>query len=262
MTQRTANLPTQWTLISVLYSVLASATPVFADLIAYTSFEGLWVPLQKTMYQDTGDKTLDHALSNRPNQPLVNWVQTETDSHVLGFSSFYRNTRNDVGLTDGDYVGVTRSAVGLGAYPDGSQGFQMSDTDGLMITSLDSVDLRGFQNPMISFDLYVAETGWELDDHIRAWATVDGGTTMNLLNTQGRDIDALSVEGVWTTFSANLTGYTMATLAFELDSNAGTESIFIDDIEFTGEVVPVPGAFVLAGLGLSTAWTCLKKRRV
>ena len=235
MAKRTINLPTQRTLIAVLYSVWTLATPVCADLIAYTSFEDLWVPPTRTLYTDTGDESVDHFLSNRPNQPLVNWVQTEVDSQVLGFSSFYLNTRNNVGLTDGDHVGVTSFRTGFSAYPDGSQGFQMSDTDGLMITTLDSVDLGGFHNPVVSLNLYVANTGWELDDQIRAWATVDGATEIDLLNTQGQDIDKLTIEGIWTTLSASLTGYTTATLAFELDCNSGKESIFVDNINFTGE---------------------------
>jgi hypothetical protein len=269
MTQRTGNPLIRITLVSILHSVLIfSSTPVRADLIAYTSFEEPGVYPGK-LYTDTGDKLVDHSLINNTNQPLVSWAQTSPNSE-LGFSSYYRNTHNNVGLSDGDYVGVTSSKTGFSAFPSGFQGFQMSDTDGRMTTTLNSVDLDGFSEPMVSLDLYVAKTTWETSDRIRVWATVDGSTEINLLNTQGQDIDTLAMEGLWTTLSASLTGYTMATLAFELDSNAGPESIYIDNIEFNGEVspvpvphpVPVPSAFLLASLGMGVASLWSKRKEI
>jgi len=253
---KTITRPTHMTRLSVMATLLSLWTvSAHADLIAYTSFEepGVFPGVQ---YIDTGDPTADHLLINNPGQPLVNWIQTGPASE-LGFSSVYSNMRRSVGLTDGDFVGVTNATSLFPAYPSGSQGFQMSDTDGLMTTTLAPVALGDFLSPIASARIFIASTGWEADDHIRVWTTVDGGIEIDLLDTQGQDIDSLGIEDSWITLSADLTGYTMATLAFQANNNSGPESIFVDDIQFNGTAVtapvPVPGAFILATLGLSVA---------
>lgn len=223
--------------------LIAWNRPAKAGLFAFTGFEEPAV--FPGDYTDLGDPALNHALVNNVDEPLVNWIKTGLE---LGFTSSYSNTRDGVGLTDGDLVGVTDSFFAAG-----TKSFQMSDTDGLMTTALDAVSLSGYLNPILSLDYYVAATGWESDDRIRIWATVDGGAEIDLLNTAGHDIDDLGIEGAWMSLMTDLTGYTTATLAFELDSNAGGEVFNVDNVEFDGIVVPIPSSLVLAGLGLGLA---------
>ena len=46
----------------------------------------------------------------------------------------------------------------------------------------------------------------------------------------------------------NLTGYANVTLMVELESNSGSESLYLDNIVFkTG--IPTPGSLALLGLG-------------
>ncbi|BBO92175.1 VPLPA-CTERM sorting domain-containing protein [Desulfosarcina ovata] len=229
--------------------VVGVVTTAQADLIAYTSFEEPSTGLQ---YTDTGDAGTDHALASNSGEMVVNYTSTGGE---LGFSSYYTNTRGDVGLTDGDYVGVTTyTPTTSTSYTDGTQGFEMQDADGMMTLTLDTVDLTGYTDTSVSLDLFVAETGWESTssafDIIQAYLTMNDGTVIDLLNTTGSDIDDLGIEGYWMTLTEDLSGYTSATLSISLDSNAATEAIYVDNIAFEGSPVPVPAAIWLLGSGL------------
>jgi len=210
-----------------------------ADVIAYSSFEELPV-FGGVQYVDTLDPATDHALLDNPGEPVVNY----DGGLELGFSSFYTNTRDSVGLTDGDFVGVTDFTGAVGEYTDGVNGFQMSDPDGLMTTTMDTVDLAGLASASMTVDLFVNSTGYESDDRVRVWLEVDGGEDIDLFNVSGDDLESSAATGQWLTLSADLTGFSSATLRFELDANAGPEAIYVDNIVF----VPAPGALALLGL--------------
>ena len=199
-------------------------------LIAYTSFEE---PGLGGKYTDTLGSTTSHALINNSGEAPVNFTVTGSE---LGFSSYYTDT-GDVGLTDGDYVGVTDyTPVSGGSFTDGSQGFEMQDTDGIMTTSLDTVNITGYTTVTVSADLFVKADGWETSDAIRIWVEVDGGVEIDLIDTTGSDIDDLGIEGSWMTLTADLSGYTTATLHILLQSNAADETIWVDNIKFEGDV--------------------------
>ena len=237
-------------------ATLVAATLVFvpgalrADEIAYTSFEEAPV-FPNVQYVDTLGADTDHPLTNNPDQPYVEYVGAGGE---LGFTAFYTNTRNDVGLTEGDFVGVNDFVGTVGAYPDGLQGYQIGDADGLMTVTLDAIDLTGFENVALTVDVFVTETGWETDspaaDRVRVWVEVDGGNFIDLLNSGGNDIDDQGIEGVWNTYAADLNGYSTVTLKFEVDSNASTEVVYFDNVHVNGDPVqqdeftllpPVPG---------------------
>lgn len=107
----------------------AASTPIHAHvIIATTSFENETVAAQ---YIDTGDASVDHDLINNSGQsPVDSTVITE-----LGYDASYVNSRGSIGLTDGDFVGVTSFTGTVGSFTDGSQGYQMSDMDGRMVLS-------------------------------------------------------------------------------------------------------------------------------
>jgi len=198
--------------------------------LLYTSFEE---PLTGGQYIDIGDPALDHQLVNNPGEAMVEWAASGAE---MGFTAWYVNTRDGVGLTDGDYVGVTDyTGGGVGSYPDGVQGYQMSDTDGLMRVDFDTATGSGSWN--VSVDVFVASTGWEADDAIVIDLVVDGGAVLPLLDTTGQDIDDLGIEGIWLNWLQDLTGYTEATLRISLDANSGSEAIFIDDLVFSSNAI-------------------------
>lgn len=231
--------------IVLIAGVAASVQAGGSQVIAFTSFENAFVGDQ---YVDTGDAAFDHDLINNAGQSDIDFI---ADGVEIGYDSQYFNTRDDVGLTDGDFVGATNFAGTVGAFTDGVQGFQLQDADGMMRTTFDTVTSPGEGRTLFDWNLmmnfFVQETGWEDDDHIRIWVDADG-TEIDILNTIGMDIDDLGIEGEWHMATVVLTGYADVTLHVELDSNSGSESLYLDEIVFkTG--VPAPSTFALLGLG-------------
>jgi len=215
-----------------------------AGVVAFSSFEepALFGGVQ---YVDTLDPLTDHALLDNAGEPVVNYA----GGAELGFSSFYTNTRDDVGLTDGDFVGVTDFTGTVGAFTDGSAGFQISDSDGLMTVTMETVDVTGL-GAALSMDLFVQDTGYEDADRVRVWVEVDGGEMIDLFAVAGDALETSEATGNWLSLNLDLSAYTTATIRFELDSNSGSEAIYVDNIV----VVPAPGAIALLGLaGLAGA---------
>ncbi len=227
--------------------------PVLAQVpFATTSFE------ESTAvggsYTDTGSAAADHDLVNNAGEPIVDYTSIGGE---LGFDAYYFNTRAGVGLTDGDYVGVTDYATVVGSYVDSSQGYQISDADGMMTVSIDQVDLTGAIAPFVSIYYFLQETGWEADDSLRIWVEVDGGVEIDLVNTAGSDIDDLAIEGTWNFVQVALTGNSSAILRFQLDSNSGSEAAFFDFVRFSDGPIPVElTSFVAAAMatGVELTW--------
>ena len=238
----------KYTVALMTIAGLAASASAGGQVIAFTSFENAFVG---DRYVDLGDASMDHDLVNNAGQSVVDFL---ADGVEIGFDSYYYNSRNDVGLTDGDFVGATDFTGVVGSFTDGVQGFQMSDADGTMRTTFDTVTSPlGTPGPRVEFewllclDYFVQETGWESDDRIRIWVDADG-TELDIVNTMGSDIDDLGIEDAWTTGFVNLTGYVNVTLMIELESNSASEAMFLDNILFkTG--VPTPGSLALLGLG-------------
>ena len=201
-----------------------------STVIGYTSFEE---PSTGGQYYDAGDNSVDHALSNNDGQASVNYTSTGGE---LGFSSYYYSTGGS-GLTDGDYVGVSSFTGVVDAYTDGAQGFQFQDTDGIMELVLDNVDVSA-GGVTLTLDAFVQSTGWETGDRIRIWVVADGGE-VDLLDTDYQDIDGLGLEGQWNAFSLDLDGFDDAELHISLESNSGSEGLFIDNVLFSQGASPL-----------------------
>ncbi|MEO0863373.1 MAG: Ig-like domain-containing protein, partial [Pseudomonadota bacterium] len=167
---------------------------------------------------------------------------TAASDGLLGFDAEWLNTRGDVGLSDGDFVGVTDFTGTVGAFTDGVQGYQISDPDGLYRVRFDELDLSSAGAVLVSLDLFVQSTGWESDDAISVYVITDQGDQV-LLDTTGLDIDDLGIEGNWLSLEVELeAGVSTAQLVVELDANSASEAIYFDNIVI--EEAPEP--FVLA----------------
>lgn len=227
-------------LVMALMLSLASIGVTSADIVS-TSFENDSTGAQ---YVDTGNALVDHDLVNNIGQADVDSTNTVGD---LGFDASYVNSRDGVGLTDGDFVGVTDFTGTVGSFTDGSQGYQISDVDGLYVLTFDTVDLTSITDPVtVSIDYFLASTGWESDDSLRIAVDVDGVIT-DLINTNGTDIDDLGIEGTFTNLSTTFAGASDATLFVEFDSNSVAEAVFLDNVVFA-TAVPEPSSIALLGL--------------
>lgn len=229
-------------LISVILCMSTSCG--YAAQVAYTSFED--VRVVDAAYTDLLDSTSDHDLLSHSDEAVVNWTSTGLE---LGFSAYYRNTRSGVGLTDGDVVGVTDNLGDVVAYTHGSQGFTVSDPDGVMGIKFDRVLVTASNLLSVSLDLFVEDTDWESNDSIRAWLELSDGSIKTMLDTSSTDIDDLGLEGRWNTLEQSFSGTTYVDLHVEFDANSAAELIYIDNVRFTTPV-PLPAPVVLLGSGL------------
>jgi hypothetical protein len=231
-------------------TMFAFVAPVSAITIASTSFEN--EDALAGAYINTGDKTMDHDLVNNDGEPVVDSTASSTMAGDLGFDARYENTRDSNGLTGGARVGVTDSTTTVAAFPDGTQGYLLSHVRGKMILEFDPVIIDGHAPVLFSIDYFVQETGWESSDEIQVFLTIDGATTVDIVNSSLVDIDSLDIEDEWIRGEADLTGLgTSAVLTVALDSDSSAESLYIDRVTFTGDPVPTPepGALLLALLG-------------
>ena len=238
----------------VVTALIFIAKPATAQtVIAGTSFE-LATSVDMVQYTDTGNPAVNHALANNAGQPQLNFVASGGE---IGYTSYYWNTRNDEGLTDGDWVGPTTYTGDVVSWPDGVQGIQISDADGKMTISMDTLDISGVTDPKISLEWFLNDGGWEVEDVVRIWVSVEPGSTeIDILNTAGFDIDDMAIVGDWWFSQVDLTGFTSVTLAFENDSNSSYESLFVDNVQLTGVGTVVDDIF-LDGFesGSTTQWS-------
>ncbi|MDP7005866.1 MAG: hypothetical protein QF718_06625 [Phycisphaerales bacterium] len=178
-------------------------------------------------YYDYGDSSTDHWLVNNAGEAAVNGD---------GFNAWYEST-GGVGLTDGDYVGVTDYTGNTGGMYDGNNAYQMSDTDGIMSLFFD--DFGSGVN--VSLAIFIASTGYEDADSL----TVSYGSDV-LLQLGGNEDDGVALEnaaGTWIILDAsNVSGQ----LSISFNSNSGSEAVFIDAVSISA--IPAPGALALIGI--------------
>lgn len=186
-------------------------------------------------YTDLDDAGADHDLVNNDGDQHVDSEGTaHEDNGQLGFDASYVNSRGDVGLTDGDFVGVGNYSGDVGAFTSGDQGYELSDTDGQMILTFETIDTSGAGEVNVSLDVFLADTGWEEGDVAQVGIDTDGDGVIDiaLLDTTGQDIDDLGIEGAWMSLSTTLDAdVDEATLIVSLDSNSSSEYLYLDTVE-------------------------------
>lgn len=236
--------------ITILAALFISA--VSFSQIAGTSFEEPEAFSGK--YFDAGDPTQAHPLLNNTGQPLVNYI---SNGGELGFKAYYVPYDNpDVGLTDGDFVGVTSFNPSTNViFTDGAKGYQMNDLDGNMIVEFDDVDLTGVANPTVSLDFLLSindnptKGNYEGDgtantpdhDRLRIYIKdLTNNSEIDLFNSTGFDLDEFvpmsggEYQLQWQNAAATLSPDTTVKLVLEGRSNAGTENFWFDNIKFDG----------------------------
>ncbi len=209
--------------------------------IAGTSFEepGVFT----IQYTDTGDATSAHDLVSNADEPFVNYTSTGGE---MGFNARYEpyDEPSD-GLTDGDWVGVSAFAGDVGEYTDGVQGYSVGDPDGNFILEFDVVEISNSPDALLTMDYYVNETGYEGDgtenssgsDRMRIYVKdLTNNTEIDILNTEGSDINDLGIEGSWISASVDLPNNASVQLVAEVRSNSATETLYLDNISVDGSL--------------------------
>ena len=197
-------------------------------VVAHTSFEDPFT-ISSVKYTDTGDDSVDRYLWNNLNQPHVS--HNQSSGTEMGFSLYYESN-GGVGLTDGDYFGTVNYTGTVGNFTDGNNGYQMSDVDGVTTLILDSVNAE-----YVNFDMFLQDTSYETSTPIDYLVILFNGTNsqVQILNTTGYDIDGdfQSYLGNWTSVVTDISSAGAGTLEVTFSTNAATESLFLDNIEFT-----------------------------
>ena len=224
--------------------------------IAGTSFEE---PAHVSgKYTDTSDPNVAHAFINNTGEPFVNHVAAGNE---LGFQARYEPYDiPDVGSTDGDFVGVTKTKPKTGVpYTHGTKGYRMSDVDGNYILEFDSVDLTGVSNPSVMLDFILSinsnptKGNYEGDgtknlgghDRLRIYAKdLTNNSEIFLFDSTGTNLDEFvpydQAEGKyllqWQSASASLISNTNVQLVIEGRNNAKAETFWFDNIVFSGSL--------------------------
>ena len=220
---------------------LSGVSLSFAQITG-TSFEepGTFAAVK---YTDTGDPNTAHDLVTNVDEPFVNYTSTGGE---IGFNARYEpyDEPSD-GLTDGDWVGVTAFAGDVGEFPDGVQGYLVADPDGNFILEFDVVEISNSPDAVLTMDYYVNETGYEGDgtenssasDRMRIYVKdLTNNTEIDILNTEGSDINDLGIEGSWTSVSIDLPNNASVQLVAEVRSNSATETLYLDNISVDGSL--------------------------
>jgi len=223
--------------ITFIAALLISAAS-FAQ-IASTSFEEPGVVA--IQYVDTGDATTAHDLENNVDEPFVDFTSTGGE---MGFDARYEPyDEPGTGLTDGDWVGVTGFTGDVTDFSDGVQGYGIGDSDGNFILEFDTVDLTGYTGVTLTLDYYINETGYEGDgtentsgsDRFRIYVKdLTNATEIDILNTEGSDINDLLIEGAWINGSADLVAGSNVQLVVESRTNSGSETLYLDNVVIDG----------------------------
>lgn len=211
-------------ILAVLVATVVAGHTI-ANIIAGTSFEN--------ELPNTGKYTLTTSAT----QDMLNDTTSTVDSTIsstnagdLGFDAYYYDTLGDQGFTDGDYFGVADYYPGT-PYPDGIQGYQMTDPDGKVVLTFDTVDVSAYSVVRVRADVFVG-TNWEENDIISLIVETDDVNVV-MIDMEGDDIDYSGLTGKWNTLWANIpTAATEATLVASLQSNSTDETLFFDTIQF------------------------------
>lgn len=209
--------------------LVAAGTTANAEILFTQGFEGEDY-LGGKYFADNPDGILEgetFSLVNNAEQAAVNGE---------GFYATMTYTGGS-GLSDGDFVGVTSFAGNVGSYTEGTQGYQISDSDGIFSLYLDGV--AGATS--VSLDYFVNSTGYEGLDFI----SISAGGVIGL-DTVDQDIDDLEIEGEWRTIT--WTNLTSSEVVISVDFNSSTEAIYIDNVQWSSTPIPAPGALALLGL--------------
>ena len=240
--------------------IAMSATTAQAAFIAGQDFNAL-----DSSNSNTTDSITDGSA-------LTNGGSFNNGGTGLDFSTIWNDTR---GVTNGpvtatsdssDFIGVSSftgsnapdvSAAGVAVAAGSEHNFQFNDGDGRLDLTFEAVDVSAYTNVELSLNYWIADTGFESTDTFSVTVT-DGVNDFIALDFSEPEMEgnASADDGTanWNNLLVDISNLisqgfdaTSIQLIVGVDTNSGSENVFVDDIAFTG-VIPAPGALALLGM--------------
>ncbi|MFK7807456.1 MAG: T9SS type A sorting domain-containing protein [Saprospiraceae bacterium] len=206
-------------------------------------------------YTDPTSAASAHVLMDAGGIP----VSSPSSGTTLGFTSSFEPTRtggSTTGLNDGDFFGYAGSTtisnnLGQNAFQ-GSQAFIAEDTDGEVTITFDPVNLTGAVAPMFTMN-YILDGGFEFSDGANDLFYIGlnitgcpSATTIDLLDANGTGAGGSTnmnsiTDQTWFPLSQDLSAHIgcQVELVVNVDLNASTEEVAIDNIAFSSGALPV-----------------------
>ncbi len=227
-------------------------------------------------------------------QPLTHLGATYDGSSPIAdggltFRTLWTDTRGNAGplipggtgIDTTDFIGVNSfsggnapvtNAAGVPYAAFQQYNYEFNDADGQLDLVFDPVDTSGFGNRALSLNYWINATGFEPEDSFSV-SLSDGTTSETVLSLSDTQLEALGASDSanpstgWNNLSVDLEALGLGdqvTLTVTVDNNASAENIFIDDVQFTGDVastvIPEPASATLLAAGLLSLG--LRRRRV
>lgn len=178
----------------------------------------------------------------------------------LGFQTFWFDTRGEgtgpvtPSNDSSDFIGVNTfsGSNAPNVAPDGTpvssseRNFEFNDGDGRLDLVFEALNISGFSDRALRFNYWINSTGYESDDAF-FFTLSDGTNSQTFLNFGEPELESNASpddgNANWKTATINLDdlisggfGETL-TLTISVDTNAGDENIFVDNIEFLADFV-------------------------
>lgn len=202
-----------------------------------TSFEEPFAsadPAADYIRLDGEGETDEGELFNHLGERHVMHIATGSgEDDEIGFKSFFVDNGGN-GFAN-EEIGVTQKIEDVLSYPDGIQGFQVEDIDGLWRLVFDKVTIDNSTDPLtgVQIKFFPRDATWEGTDTIHIYAELEkvGGTTetIELLDLSGSDIE--SIHGKWNTVSSGFLDNVISyTLTIDSELNQPSEEFYFDEM--------------------------------
>lgn len=166
------------------------------------------------------------------------------------------------GGDSGDFIGVNNFAgsnapdtnpSGVAYAPFVQYNYEYSDGDGELSLDFDPVDTTDHTDVTVAFSLWLSG-GFEPTDYLVVVASDNLGNSATLLSLDDVLMSALATPDVtptvWNNFSftPGLPG-SQVSLSVRVDTNSGSENVFLDDVSISGTFIPEPASLSLLAIG-------------
>ena len=205
--------------------------------IAFSSFE------EPTTFGTTSySAPAGNDLPNNNGQPPVDYASTGNE---LGFNTSYiipGGEDNSVDMGVWNEADFTLDGAAFD-FPDGSQAYASSDSDGLLEIEFDEVNIaNGATTLLIEADVYFTDASWEDDDEFDIfYRTEDGDELVISLRanadgdmTNSPDGTGSNIEGQWIKLTGEISTIKSGKIAVQIGQNSGSELLFIDRVSLKG----------------------------